>query len=148
MAYAIWNWRFFGFQWLNGNEPVQIWFDGLPRDARGEALDTFGYLQHSPITAWRKPRFDPLKGEEISEIRFYTDAHTYRVYGYFGPSYLGRQVFTFLYGHDKKTSNDVDGKREATKRKRDIERQKATVHKFEFVRLSNREDQAWPEGSG
>jgi len=140
MVYAEWNWRFFGFQWLNGNKPVQIWFDGLTDDARDEALDTFGYLQRSPIDAWHKPKFDLLKGEEVNEVRFDTDTHTYRVYGYFGPAYLGRQVFTLLLGHDKKIKNDVDGKREATNRRRHIERQEATVHEFKFTRLPDRKN--------
>jgi Phage derived protein Gp49-like (DUF891) len=142
MPYEQWNWRFFGFQWLNGNTPVQDWFDGLPQDAKDAAIDTFGYLQQSPITAWKKPKFDPLKGEEVNEVRFETNEHTYRIYGYYGPESLGRQVFTLLLGHDKKVRNDAEGKREATKRKHYIEQGKATVHAFEFTRLPNRKDQA------
>jgi len=134
MIYELWNWRFFGLEWLNGNRPVQDWFDGLPVEAKDEARDTFGYLEHSPITAWKKPKFDPLRGEEVSEVRFGTETHTYRIYGCYGPDYLGRQVFSLLYGHDKKTGNDREGKREATKRRRLVERREAVVHAFEFYR--------------
>lgn len=132
MAYEQWNWRFFGFEWLNGNRPVQDWFDELLPDAKNEARDTFGYLQHSPIATWRKPKFDPLKGEEVSEVRFATETHTYRIYGYYGPDYLGRQVFSLLYGHDKKTGNDREGKREAKKRRHLVEQRKANVQPFKF----------------
>jgi Phage derived protein Gp49-like (DUF891) len=138
MAYEQWNWRFFGFQWLNENKPVQDWFDRLPQDALDAARDTFGYLQHSPIAAWRKPKFDPLKGEEVNEVRFETESHTYRIYGYYGPASLGRQVFTLLYGHDKKVRNDAEGKREATKRKWHVERGEAKTHPFEFYRERDR----------
>jgi hypothetical protein len=134
MVYEQWNWRFFGFQWPNGNKPVQTWFNGLPEDARDEARDTFAYLEHLPIASWKKPKFDPLKGEEVSEIRFGTKTHTYRVYGYYGPDALGRQVYTLLVGDAKKTGNDTGGKREATKRKKHIERREAWIHAFEFHR--------------
>jgi hypothetical protein len=132
MANELWNWRFFGIQWLGGGKPVQEWFNQLPEEARDEARDSVGYLQHLPIASWKKPKFDPLKGEEVSEVRFETDSHTYRIYGYYGPSEQGRQVYTFLFGHDKKVRNDAKGKREATRRKGLIERRHASVHKFEF----------------
>lgn len=140
MAPETWNWRFFGFQWANDGQPVQDWFDLLPQDAKDEALDTIGYLQHLSLAAWKKPKFDPLGGEEVSEVRFETNSHTYRIYGYYGPSGYGRQVYTFLYGHDKHVRNDKKGKREASKRKGFIERGEATVHEFKFIQESNGTD--------
>jgi hypothetical protein len=134
MPYEAWNWRFFGFMWLTGSRPVQEWFDLLSDDAKYEARDTFGYLQHLPLASWKKPKFDLLKGEEVSEVRFETETHVYRIYGYYGPSKLGRQVYTLLYGHDKKLGNDAKGKREATKRRKAIGRGDAKVHEFEFSR--------------
>lgn len=61
MSYEVWNWRFFGLTWSTGNKPVQDWFDLLPDDAKDEARDTFGYLQHLPNcsleeTAVRSPK--------------------------------------------------------------------------------------------
>jgi hypothetical protein len=91
---------------------------------------------HLPIAAWKKPQFDPLKGEEVSEVR-----------GYYGPTVLGRQVYTLLFGHDKQTRNDTSGKREATKRKRSIERGDAKTHKFEFYRASSQQDRKEPQGT-
>jgi hypothetical protein len=147
MSYDAWNWRFFGLMWLTENRPVQEWFDLLPEDAKEEARDTFGYLQHLPIACWKKPQFDPLKGEEVNEVRFETATHFFRVYGYYGPNALGRQAYTLLLGHDKQTRNDKAGKREATKRKRSIERGDARVHQFEFYRASPRQDRKGPEGT-
>jgi hypothetical protein len=132
MSYEQWNWRFFGFQWLNGHRAVQDWFDELPEDAKEEARDTFAYLQHLPLTLWKKPKFDLLKGAEVSEVRFDTETHTYRIYGYYGPEGMGRQVYTLLYGHDKKTGNDAKGKREAGKRRGYVDRREASVHEFKF----------------
>ncbi len=132
MAIEGWNWRFFGIEWSSTGRPVQEWFDSLPDDAKDEVRDTIGYLQQLPIVAWKKPKFDRLGGEEICEVRLETQSHTYRIYGYHGPSSRGRQVFTFLLGCDKKRGNDTDGKREATKRKRYIEAEMATVHEFKF----------------
>jgi hypothetical protein len=129
--------------WLTGNRPVQDWFDLLPEDAKNEARDTFSYLEHLPIAAWKKPKFDPLKGEEVTEVRFETKSHVYRIYGYYGPSELGRQAYTLLYGHDKKLGNDAHGKREGTKGKRAIEAGQARVHKFEFYRAPTPPD--WDE---
>lgn len=102
---------------------------------------------HLPIAAWKKPQFDPLKGEEVSEVRFETATHYFRVYGYYGPTVLGRQVYTLLFGHDKQTRNDTSGKREATKRKRSIERGDAKTHKFEFYRASSQQDRKEPQGT-
>ena len=147
MSYESWNWRFFGFMWLTENKPVQEWFDLLPDDAKDEARDTFGYLQHLPIAAWKKPQFDPLKGEEVSEVRFETATHFFRIYGYYGPNRLGRQVYTLLIGHDKQTRNDKAGKREAAKRRRAIERGEGSVHQFEFYRAPSRSDRKKPESA-
>jgi len=133
MDYAEWNWRFFGFQWLNDNKPVQDWFDGLLDDAKEELRDTIGHLQHLPPHLWKKPQFDPLTGEDVTEVRFETATHFYRIYGYYGPKGQ-RQSFTFLLGNDKKIRNDTKGKREASKRRGYIERGEAKVHRFEFYR--------------
>ena len=133
MAYEEWNWRFFGFQWLSNSKPVQDWFDGLLEDAQNALRDRIGYLQHLPRHLWKKPQFDPLAGEDVTEVRFETATHYYRVYGYFGPK-GERQSFVFLLGSDKKTRNDKAGKREASKRRSCIERGEAKVHRFEFYR--------------
>jgi hypothetical protein len=135
-----WNWQFFGFQWLNGNKPVQDWFDGLPDDAKDEARDTIGYLRYLPPHLWKRPRFDPLSGEDVTEVRFDTATNTYRIYGFFGGLDDKRQIYTFLYGADKKTRNDLKGKREASKLRRIVERKEATVHRFEFYRESDSEN--------
>ena len=131
MAYEDWNWQFCGFQWPNGNKPVQDWFDGLLDDAKEELRDTIRYLQHLPYHLWKKPQFDRLAGEDVTEVRFDTATHTYRIYGYCGPKGQ-RQSFVFLHGNDKKIRNDPKGKSEATKRLGHIERGEAGVHGFEF----------------
>ena len=148
MTFDSWNWRFFGLLWSTDNKPVQDWFDLLPEDAKDEARDTFGYLQHLPIAAWKKPQFDPLKGEEVSEVRFETATHFFRVYGYYGPNSRGRQVYTLLLGHDKKSRNDKAGKREATKRKRSLDRGDAQTHEFEFYRATPQQDRKKPPSTG
>jgi hypothetical protein len=131
MAYEDWNWQFCGFQWPNGNRPVQDWFDGLLDDAKEELRDTIRHLQHLPYHLWKKPQFDRLAGEGVTEVRFDTATHVYRIYGYCGPKGQ-RQSFVFLLGNDKKARNDPKGKAEAAKRLGYIERDQATVHGFEF----------------
>jgi hypothetical protein len=134
MAYEQWNWSFFGYQRLDGGKPVQDWFDGLPDDAKKEARETIGYLQQLPNHLWKKPHFDPLGGEDVTEIRFETATHTYRIYGYAGGPSRARQLYILLFGHDKKVRNDTKGKSEATKRRAEIDRGAATFHPFEFFR--------------
>jgi hypothetical protein len=143
MTYAEWDWQFLGLQWLNKNQPVQEWFDGLPDEAQAELRDTIRHLQHLPPHLWKKPQFDHLAGEDVTEVRFETATHFYRIYGYFGPK-GERQSFTFLLGNDKKIRNDIKGKREATKRRGFVERGEATVHGFGFYRRTDRKTQ---EGS-
>jgi hypothetical protein len=132
MIYVDWNWRFFAIEWLDGNRPVQSWFDDLPDDAKEEARDTIRILRNLPPHLWKKPQHDPLSGEEVTEIRFETASHYYRIYGHFGGPPGERQVYTFLYGTDKRVRNDTSGKREATKRKGFITRKEARIHGFKF----------------
>ena len=39
---------FFGFESPGRNRPAQEWFDGLPEDARDDATDLLGNMQHLP----------------------------------------------------------------------------------------------------
>ena len=130
-ARELWNWTFRGYETSpHGNRLVQEWFDSLPEEAKDEARDVLGYLQHRPISEWRRPTFAPLE-DGISEIRFKASKVRYRIYGYFGPTGF-RQSYTFLHGTDKKVSNDKQGKHAAKGRMGDIERALARIHEFEF----------------
>ncbi len=133
---ADWNWRFFGFQWLNGNKPVQDWFNSLPDEAKDEGRDVIAYLRHLPSHLWKRPQFDPLGGEDVSEIRFSTAAQVCRFYGFNWPTGQ-RQVYTLLHGVTKKVSNDTKGKSEASKRRKYLENGQASVHGFEFNAANN-----------
>jgi phage-related protein len=123
-----WNWRFRGFETLGGDRVVQKWFDGLPEDAKEEFQDILGYLQRVANHLWQRPRFDQLE-DRISEVRAKAQSGVYRMYGYFGPS---RETYTFLHGTEKKVRNDAKGKRTAKDRLRQLERNEARTHEFEF----------------
>src|SRR5689334_10910857 len=106
---ATWSWTFFGFESPGSNWPVQDWFDGIPEDAKADARDILGDLQHLPNHLWRRPEFDQLENG-ISEIRFDGRAGTFRFYGYFGPKGQ-RQIYTLLHGAMKKKSKDRSAQR-------------------------------------
>jgi hypothetical protein len=118
-----------------------LWFDGLPEYVKDEIRDLLRYLEKMTSRLWRKPEFDPLKGEEeISELRpcdvsvennGMIETATYRIYGFFGPR--GHEnAYTFLHGTIKTARNDTHGKRIARERLKQLGRGEATVHEFEF----------------
>lgn len=114
-----------------GNKPVQEWFTSLPdEEAKDNARDTFGHLQHLGNHLWGRPEFDQLD-DGISEVRFDGKAGTYRFYGYFGPK-GERQSYTLLNAQLKKKKRDPDAQSLATKRRNQIERREAGIHEFEF----------------
>jgi hypothetical protein len=123
-----WFWTFLAFKTLQGNCPVQEWFDGLGDGARDDLQDTLAYLQVIANNLWRRPKFDQLE-DEISEIRGHTATEELRIYGYF-PGL--QQTYTFLNGTDKKVRNDRQGKQLAKQRLALIRANRATTHKFEF----------------
>jgi hypothetical protein len=98
--------------------------------ARNEIKDVLGYLQVLPNSQWAKPEFAPL-GDGLFEIRQQDADYWYRIYGCYWPQGV-RQVFTFLHATTKKVKNDTDGKKLAGKRKSQLERGEATIHKFKF----------------
>jgi phage-related protein len=134
MSGEAWNWTFYGFQTPGQNRPVQEWYDSLPdalpSDARNEIKDILAYLQVTPNSQWGKPEFSPL-GDGLFEIRYEDADYWYRIYGCYWPDGV-RQVFTFLHATTKKVKNDTDGKSLARKRKAQLQRQEATIHKFKF----------------
>ena len=125
-----WLWRFLGFETLQGNRPVQEWFDALDDEARVELVDTLGDLQVLPNHLWIRPKFDRLEGD-ISEIIGWTASDELRIYGYFPGQ---RQTYTFLNGKSKKVANDKHGKRIAKDRLKLLRRGEARSHEFEFNR--------------
>jgi hypothetical protein len=132
----VWSWTFWGFETARGNRLVQEWYDEQPDGVRDEALDTIGYLQHSSISEWKRPRFDSLE-DGISEIRFKAEGKTYRIYGCFWPE-GSRQFYTFLHATDKKVSNDTHGKGIAKDNFGKLRRKEATTHQFEFEKRPDR----------
>jgi hypothetical protein len=139
-AKAKWQWKFLCFKSEQEGCPVQGWFDGLPDDVRDEICDLLQYLRVKTKSKWRKPTFDPLKGEGgISELRAgkisreesgVIKTYTYRIYGFRGPKEF-KHSYTFLHANDKNVRNDKDGKRIAKERLRQIERREATVCEFQ-----------------
>ena len=128
---VIWSWRFKGYVSLAHNKPVQDWFTNLPdNEAKDDARETIGMLQHLPNHLWKRPQFDQLD-DGISEIRFKSAAGQYRFYGYFGPE-GDRQSYTLLHGAQKKKWRDADSERVAAKRRDQIERKEATIHEYKF----------------
>jgi hypothetical protein len=130
-----WLWRFLGFETLDGNQPVQDWFDGLTDAARDDLLDTLGDLQVLPNHLWRRPKFDKLE-DDISEIIGWTSTEELRIYGYFPGN---EQTYTFLNGNSKKVGNDRQGKHLAKQRLGLLRANKATTHEFKFRRNSTGE---------
>jgi Gp49-like protein DUF891 len=129
-----WLWRFLGFETLQGNRPVQEWFDALDDEARDDLLDTLGDLQVLPNHLWLRPKFDQLE-DDISEIVGWTASDELRIYGYF-PGL--EQTYTFLNGKTKKVGNDKHGKRIAKDRLKLLRRNEARTHEFKFSRDSTK----------
>lgn len=126
------SWTFYGFRTGGGGRIVQAWFDDLSDAEKDEIRDTLGYLQQLHLSEWKYPRFEPL-GNGLSEIRFKVGALNIwiRIYGMFWPP-KERFSYTLLHGSGKKAKNDRRGKKEATRRKRLLENNEATIHEFEF----------------
>ena len=127
MNHEQWHWTFHGFQTAADNRPVRDWINGLPEDARDELVDILGYMQVRPNSEWPSPEnFKPIENG-LSEIRFSTGDHWYRIYGFFWP---GRRDYTFLHGTEKKVKNDKEGKKLAKQRKDKLLRGDAGIHPF------------------
>ena len=67
---------------------------------------------------------------------------TVRIYGAFWPA-EERFTYTFLYGGNKKVTNDKRGKKEAARRKRLLENGGSSIHEFKF---SNESDSTAAKG--
>jgi hypothetical protein len=129
MRRGQWHWTFYGFETPAGNRPVRDWVNGLSEDGLDELVDVLAYMQVRPNTEWSPENFKPLENG-LSEIRFETEDHWYRIYGCFGPE---RQEYTFLHGTTKKVKNDKDGKKLASDRRDQLQpgaRVRARVHQF------------------
>lgn len=130
-----WRWRFMGFESGADGRVVQLWFNGLPEEAKEEITDLCQGLQVVIRSRWRRPEFDPLVGAGgISElrpadIRCEAGCLAYRLYGFFGPN---EHEYTILHGTLKPVRNDYHGKRTARERLAQIQRGQATAHEFDF----------------
>jgi|SRR5271170_5291630 len=130
-----WRWQFMGFESEADGRVVQVWFNGLPEEAKEEITDLFQALQVVTQSRWRRPEFDLLVGAGgISElrpadVRCEAGCLTYRVYGFFGPN---KHEYTLLHGTLKPVRNDHHGKRTAKERLARIQRREATTHEFNF----------------
>ena len=135
-----WRWEFRDFESFEEGRPVLEWFSALPDEAQDEICDLLGYLRVRTNSRWQRPSFDPLDGEGgISELRFDDVRYeqngeikqiTCRIYGFFGPQ-NHKHSYTFLHGTNKKVRNDKNGKQIARERLRQLERNEATVHRFD-----------------
>jgi hypothetical protein len=108
------------------NRPVRDWINGLDEDARDELVDILSYMQVRPNSEWHPENFTAIE-TQLSEIRFGTADHWYRIYGFFWP---GRRDYTFLNGTEKKVRNDREGKRLAKERRDRLLRGEASIHPF------------------
>jgi putative component of toxin-antitoxin plasmid stabilization module len=120
-----WNWTFLGFETAAGNKPIRDWINALLQDARDELVDVLLQLQVRPNTEWAAEHFKPLE-DGLSEIRFKTATHKYRIYGCFGESL----TYIMLVATDKKVSNQKDAKRLAKDRRGQLQGGKARTHPF------------------
>jgi hypothetical protein len=127
-------WIFYGFCSSAGNRLVQEWFDGLEGEVRDEIQDSLLYYEKVERNLWRRPGFDELGGEGISEFQFKAARKWYRIYGDYGP---GRHEYTFLHGCNKKVGNDTAGKRAARERKKQLERKEASAYEFRWKECSD-----------
>lgn len=107
-----WNWAFLGFETPAGNRPIRDWINALPDDARDELVDVLLQMQVRPNTEWPAEHFKPLE-DGISEIRWQTATHKYRIYGIFGEN----QTYIMLVATDKKVSNQKNAKQLAKNRR-------------------------------
>lgn len=121
-------WVFYGFETPAKNRPAQDWFDALDEDVKDAIRDSLTYHEKVERHLWRRPQFDELGREAISEFRFKV-GDTYRIYGVYGPA---RHAYTFLHGCGKKVTNDKAGKRVAKERRKQLERNEASVHVFRW----------------
>jgi hypothetical protein len=122
-------WKFYGFRTAAANEVVQDWFDSCGDDLRDEIRDSLLYYENIERHLWKRPGFDELGGEGISEFQFKASGIWCRMYGDFGPK---RHEYAFLFGGQKKLKNDKAGKRVAKERKKQLERNEASVHEFRW----------------
>ena len=122
-------WIFYGFRTAAGNLVMQEWFEGLDDDTKDAIRDSLAYHQNVERHLWRRPGFDELGGEGISEFQFKSGDRWFRIYGDYGPE---RHEYTFLHGCEKKVKNDKAGKRLAKERKKLIERKEATPYEFKW----------------
>jgi len=140
--------KFFGIDVTGEGRVVQEWFNQLAPEAQDEILNLLLHLQNLPMGLWRRPEYDPLDGEGgISELRpdeVSSDDGVafYRIYGWKG--YPDRSSYTFLHGTDKDEKNDVDGKRRAKWRARQLFEGEARHHKFDFEGRSSSPSQEEP----
>ncbi|SRR6266700_766852 len=129
MADEQWSWLFFGYETPAGNRPVRDWIRSLTNDELDELFDVLVYMRVRPNSEWPSPQnFKPLE-DELSEVRFSTEDHWYRIYGFFWPA---RQNYTFLHCTGKKVKNDRDGKKLAKDRRDQLLNGLARVHPFSF----------------
>jgi thiamine kinase-like enzyme len=146
----VWRWTFLGYTSADEGKPVQKWFDGLLPDEQDEIADQFRIMATVNSSLWRRPEFDPLDGEDFSEIRppdirSNEGSKTYRVYGFFGP---GKHEWTMLHGSEKSVKNDRDGKRIARERLAKIQQSRATTHEFNFSGEPSSSPKKEPGSSG
>jgi putative component of toxin-antitoxin plasmid stabilization module len=120
-----WNWTFLGFETPAGNRPVRDWINGLLEDARDELVDVLLQLQIRPNNEWAPEHFKPLE-DGISELRFKTATHKYRIYGCLEEN----QTYIMLVGTDKKVSNQKNAKDLAKERRSQLQRGEARTHPF------------------
>jgi putative component of toxin-antitoxin plasmid stabilization module len=119
-------WKFYAYRTPAGNEVVQEWFDAQDDDLKDEIRDSLQYHQNVERHLWKRPGFDELGGEGISEFRFSVRGAKYRI---FGPV---RHAYTLLLPAGKDTRNQRHEKNEGKKRKGQLERREASVHEFRW----------------
>jgi|ERR1017187_2943076 hypothetical protein len=122
-------WTFYGFCSAAGNRLVQEWFDVCDQELKDEIIDSLRYHENVERHLWKRPGFDELGGEGISEFRFKAIGTWWRIYGDYGPK---RHEYTFLHGDEKKVGNDKAGKQIAKERKKLLAQGKASVHEFRW----------------
>ena len=128
-----WEWEFLGFESVAEGQPVQVWFNNLPDEAKDEIIDLVQHMRTATSTLWRRPEYDPLDGEEgISElrptnVRTEQGMVTYRIYGF-----RETRVYILLHGNRKGVTNDLQAKQIASGRLGQLQRREARTHKFDF----------------
>lgn len=116
---------------------MQRWFDASDDDLKDEIRDSLRYHENVERHLWKRPGFDELGGEGISEFRFKVSGAVYRIYGDSGPQ---RHEYTFLYTVEKSVGNDRAGKRIAKDRQSQLARNEAFVHVFRWKEDPDQED--------